>query len=48
MIVAIQLLLFNLAGAWFYKKAGFIAALSMRWGEYLVWHVIAQSLFGLT
>jgi uncharacterized integral membrane protein len=46
-IVAFQLLLFNLVGAWFYRRSGFLAALSMRWGEYLVWHVIGQSLLGL-
>lgn len=46
-LVAFQLLLFNLAGAWFYRRSGFLAALSMRWGEYLVWHIIGQSFLGL-
>lgn len=46
-LVAVQLFLFNLVGAWFYRRSGFLAALSTRWGEYLVWHVIGQSLLGL-
>src|SRR5262245_10846033 len=45
--VAIRLFLFNLAAAWFFLKAGFLATLSVRWGEYAGWHVFGQSLMGL-
>jgi hypothetical protein len=31
---------FNLIQAWYYKKAGFLAALSVRLGHYLLWHVL--------
>jgi hypothetical protein len=47
LVVAARLFLFNVAGAWFYRRAGFLSALSVRWGEYAVWHVIGQSLMGL-
>jgi hypothetical protein len=47
LVVAARLFLFNLAGAWFYRRAGFLSALSLRWGEYAVWHVLGQSLMGL-
>ncbi|MBC6492747.1 hypothetical protein ACFSQD_17670 [Flavihumibacter stibioxidans] len=31
---------FNLLQAWFLRKAGFLAALNVRLGHYLVWHVL--------
>jgi hypothetical protein len=31
---------YNLAQAFFFLKAGFLAALSVRWGHYAIWHVI--------
>jgi hypothetical protein len=46
-VVAARLFLFNLAGAWFFRKAGFLSALSVRWGEYAVWHIVGQSLIGI-
>jgi hypothetical protein len=45
--VAARLFLFNLAGAWYFRKSGFLSALSLRWRQYLVWHVVGQSLLGL-
>lgn len=46
-LVAVRLFLFNLAGAWYFRRAGFLAALSVRWAEYAVWHVVGQSLLGV-
>jgi hypothetical protein len=46
-LVALTLFAFNLTAAFFLRRAGFLAALSERWGEYLVWHVIGQGLLGL-
>ncbi len=31
---------FNLVQAWYFKKAGFLAALSVRLGHYLLWHIL--------
>lgn len=31
---------FNFIQAWYYKKAGFLAALSVRLGHYLLWHIL--------
>ena len=47
-LVAVRLFAFNIAAAWFYRRAGFLSALSVRWSEYLVWHVVVQTIFGLT
>jgi hypothetical protein len=46
-LVAAQLLVFNLAGAWLYRKAGFAAALLCAGASISSGDVIAQSLFGL-
>ncbi|HJW96348.1 MAG TPA: hypothetical protein VJ901_22250, partial [Thermoanaerobaculia bacterium] len=47
LLIALRLFLFNLTGALFYRKAGLLSALSERWAEYGVWHIIGQSLFKL-
>lgn len=48
LLIAARLLAFNLAGAWVYRRAGFVAAVMLRWSEYLVWHIVVQTMFGLT
>jgi len=35
------------AGAYFFRKGGFLAALSLRYGFYLVWHIIWAGGIGL-
>lgn len=32
--------LFNLVQAWYFKQAGFLAALTVRLGHYLLWHIL--------
>jgi hypothetical protein len=34
-------------GAWFYRRAGFLAALALRYGFYLVWHILWAGGIGL-
>ena len=46
-LVAVRLLAFNLVAAGLYRRFGFLAALSERYGEYAVWHIIGQSFLGL-
>ena len=33
-------LVFNLLLAWFFRRAGFLASLTMRLGHYLIWHIL--------
>jgi len=35
-VIAVYFLL----AAYYYRKYGFLAAISMRMGDYLVWHII--------
>lgn len=35
---------FNLTQAYFFRQYGFLAALSVRLGDYLVWHIIYGNL----
>ena len=46
-LIAVRLFAFNIAAAWFYRRAGFLSALTLRWSEYLVWHIVVQTIFGL-
>ena len=46
-LIAARLFAFNLIAAIFYRRAGFLAPLSERWSEYLIWHIVGQALLGL-
>jgi hypothetical protein len=49
--LAVQILLIIMvtitAGAYLYRKGGFLAALSLRYGFYLVWHIVWAGGIGL-
>lgn len=30
----------NFLQAWYCRKEGFLASLSVRWGHYLIWHIL--------